>query len=356
MEKLKKERLEFVDLARGLAVIFMIAVHVLMVYSNNTVKESPFGIIIEFMGGPPAAPVFMFLMGLSFVYSSKRDLKTSVFRGGKIFLTGYILNFFRAVLPIYVFRKFVPELLNDLGVENISFVSLLSIVDILQLAGLSIIILSLIRELNINRYFVLSAAAVISLISPVLWGIKTDQPFLALVLELMWGNNPVGGLVENTVSFPLFPWMVFPLLGYSFGVFLNESTNKERVLLFSLLPGGISFLAGLALIVNNFYYHFNDYYHARIGSMLFMSGFIMIWLYICNFLVRQIKKSPVLKGIYYLSRTVTNIYFIQWIIIMWGICIFKVNKGTADTILIMSVIFTTTLLVNYAIYKFLIKL
>lgn len=226
---------------------------------------------------------------------------------------------------------------------------MLNIVDILQLAGLSIIILDFIRELNINRYFVLSAAAVVSLISPVLWDIKTDQPFLIFILELMWGNNPVGGFVENTVAFPLFPWVVFPLLGYSFGVFLNESTNKERVLLYSLLPGGISFLGGLALIANNFNYHFNDYYHARIGSMLFMSGFIMIWLYICNFLVRQIKASPVLNGIYYLSRTVTNIYFIQWIVIMWGIAFWGVNKGTADTILIMSVMFVFALFVNYRV-------
>ena len=36
MEKIKRERLEFVDLARGMAVIFMIAVHVLMVYANTT--------------------------------------------------------------------------------------------------------------------------------------------------------------------------------------------------------------------------------------------------------------------------------------------------------------------------------
>ncbi|OPL09890.1 MAG: hypothetical protein AVO34_12720 [Firmicutes bacterium ML8_F2] len=57
MEKIKRERLEFVDLARGMAVIFMIAVHVLMVYANNTVKESPFGVVVEFLGGPPAAPV-----------------------------------------------------------------------------------------------------------------------------------------------------------------------------------------------------------------------------------------------------------------------------------------------------------
>ena len=190
MEIIKRERLEFVDLARGIAVIFMIAVHVLMVYANNTVKESPFGVIVEFLGGPPAAPVFMFLMGLSFIYASKKDLKASIFRGLKMILAGYILNFFR-VLPIYALNEFAPEFLIGSGIENISYVTLITIVDILQLAGLSIIILALIREFKLNKYIVLSTAIVISLISPMLWGINTNNPLINFVFDLFWGDNPV---------------------------------------------------------------------------------------------------------------------------------------------------------------------
>ena len=282
MEKIKRERLEFVDLARGMAVIFMIAVHVLMVYANNTVKESPFGVIVEFLGGPPAAPVFMFLMGLSFIYASKKDLKASLLRGLKIFLGGYILNFFRAVLPMYTLNEFAPEFLNGSGFENISYITLLTIVDILQLAGLSIIILALVREFKLNKYIVLSTAIVISLISPILWGINTNNPLINFAFDLFWGDNPASGFIENTVSFPLFPWVAFPLLGYFFGTMITESGSKDRVLLYSLIPGGVSFIVGLALLVNNFDYHFNDYYHARIGSMLAMSGFIVIWLFLCN--------------------------------------------------------------------------
>jgi len=87
-----KKRLDAVDLARGLAIVFMIAVHMLEVYADKYVQNSIFGGIIEFLGGPPAAPVFMMLMGLSFMYSRKKDLKTSIIRGVKIFLLGYLLN------------------------------------------------------------------------------------------------------------------------------------------------------------------------------------------------------------------------------------------------------------------------
>lgn len=61
-----KQRLDAVDLARGLAVLFMILVHTLEVYAHPAVANSPFGETIKFFGGPPAAPVFMMLMGLFF--------------------------------------------------------------------------------------------------------------------------------------------------------------------------------------------------------------------------------------------------------------------------------------------------
>ena len=54
----QNNRLMAIDLARGLAVFFMIAVHTLEVFASQEVKNSVFGQIIEFLGGPPAAPVF----------------------------------------------------------------------------------------------------------------------------------------------------------------------------------------------------------------------------------------------------------------------------------------------------------
>jgi uncharacterized membrane protein len=356
MEKIKRERLEFVDLARGIAVIFMIAVHVLMVYANSTVKESHFGVIVEFLGGPPAAPVFMFLMGLSFIYASKKDLKASIFRGLKIFLAGYILNFFRAVLLKYTLNEFAPEFLIGSSFENISYITLLTIVDILQLAGLSIIILALVREFKLNKYIVLSTTIVISLISPMLWGINTNNPLINFVFDLFWGDNPVSGFIENTVAFPLFPWVAFPLLGYFFGTMLTESGSKDKVLLYSLIPGGVSFIVGLALLANNFDYHFNDYYHARIGSMLFMSGFIVIWLFLCNVLVRQIKSNPIFNGVYYLSKSVTNIYFIQWVVIMWGIVFWGDDLGMAETVLVMIFVFGLSIMIDHGVVYFKNKL
>ena len=95
----QNKRLLSIDLARGLAVFFMIAVHTLEVFASPEVINSVFGQIIEFFGGPPAAPVFMTLMGFSFIYSTKSGLKPKLLRGFKIFLAGYLLNIIRGVVP-----------------------------------------------------------------------------------------------------------------------------------------------------------------------------------------------------------------------------------------------------------------
>jgi uncharacterized membrane protein len=97
----QNNRLLSIDLARGLAVFFMIAVHTLEVFVNQDVKNWIFGQIIEFFGGPPAAPVFMTLMGFSFIYSRKSELKPKLLRGFKIFLSGYILNIIQWIIIIW---------------------------------------------------------------------------------------------------------------------------------------------------------------------------------------------------------------------------------------------------------------
>lgn len=112
----QNNRLLSIDLARGLAVFFMIAVHTLEVFGNSEVKNSIFGQIVQFLGSTPAAPVFLTLVGFSFIYSKKSGLKPKLWRGFKIFLSGYVLNIMRGVIPFWVstylkldFLKFISK-------------------------------------------------------------------------------------------------------------------------------------------------------------------------------------------------------------------------------------------------------
>ena len=77
------------DIARGLAVLFMIAVHVLRSFSKEIVIYSFGGTIVNALGGPPAAPVFMFIFGAGIVYSKKSDSKILLKRGLLIIIAVY---------------------------------------------------------------------------------------------------------------------------------------------------------------------------------------------------------------------------------------------------------------------------
>ncbi len=168
----QQERVYAVDLARGLAVGFMIWVHVLLTYSTPEVVNSIFGIIIGFLGSPPAAPVFMTLMGLSFYYSRNKDLKSGIRRGLQIILFGYLLNFFRGVLPVYMTGLLSPSKAAGIPAAVADYTDAFLELDILQFAGLAFIVMSLIRYCKVNKYVLLFLALVIAVISPYMWAFR----------------------------------------------------------------------------------------------------------------------------------------------------------------------------------------
>ena len=77
----RRERVRAFDLAAGLAVFFMILVHVLWHWGAPDTWTSPIGQVISFLGGPTAAPVFMFLMGASLAFSSRTSFRSLAIRG-----------------------------------------------------------------------------------------------------------------------------------------------------------------------------------------------------------------------------------------------------------------------------------
>jgi uncharacterized membrane protein len=337
----QNNRLLSIDLARGLAVFFMIAVHTLEVFANQEVKNSVFGQIISFLGGPPAAPIFMTLMGFSFIYSSKSELKPKLFRGFKIFLTGYLLNILRGVIPFSLASYLNMDVVKTFPIEKFNEYTILTTVDILQFAGIALMIMSIIQALNINKYLILVSAFLISMISPFLWGIKIDLPIIDQVLELFWGDQPIEfSFIANKIAFPVFPWLTFPLLGMFLGDTMKNANDQNRTFKHFGIGGILVLLIGVAISYNNAEYHFNDYYHSRQGAMLFMCGFVIFWLYINKLIIDKVPKNKLFELLFKWSNGVTNIYFAQWIIIIWSIAFFGINQSSFVTIIFLILTFT----------------
>jgi uncharacterized membrane protein len=337
----QNNRLLSIDLARGLAVFFMIAVHTLEVFASQEVKNSVFGQIIEFLGGPPAAPVFMTLMGFSFIYSRKSVLKPRLLRGFKIFLSGYILNILRGVIPFTLSTQLEMDIAKTFPLEKLNAYTILTTVDILQFAGVALIIMALIQEFKINKYVILFSAFLISMLSPFLCGFNINIPVIDQIFELFWGDQPIGfSFIDNKIAFPIFPWLSFPLLGMFLGDTIKNTNNQNRTFKHFGIGGIVVLLIGIAISYNNIEYHFNDYYHSRQGAMLFMCGFVVFWIYITKIAIDKLPMNKLFELLFKWSNGVTNIYFIQWIIIIWSIGFLGINKSSFTTIIILILTFT----------------
>ena len=59
----KPLRNQTADLLKGIAVLLMIQVHVIELFSTDAINSSRIGHILLFLGGPPVAPVFAVIFG-----------------------------------------------------------------------------------------------------------------------------------------------------------------------------------------------------------------------------------------------------------------------------------------------------
>ena len=335
------------DIAKGLAVIFMIAVHVLEEFSNEQVVLSPFGMIIEFLGGPPAAPVFMFLLGTGIVYSSKFESFLLFKRGIIIFFGGYILNIFRGTLPSLI----AYSLTKDNLLVYQSFIEFVS-VDILQFAGLTLIYFAIVKKLRLNLRGILATAFLFCIIN-IFVNMKIDNLFFASFCSLIWGANEIS-------YFPFLSWIIYPIVGYCFGTFLIRCKDKTKFYLILLIVGlffllcfgfTIIGLFGIDLGMNDEY----SYYHHNIwGNIVFLS-FVIVWISFMFFISKGlvgILKSFVIRW----SKNVTEIYFIHWIIIGYlSIFIYSKKCGLICSILITIILFIVSDVLAVGYLKFISK-
>lgn len=126
------------DLLKGFVVFLIGPVHILETFNDYPGRESLFGKILLLLGGPFGVPIFMMVMGY-FVASSKKRTAQNVLRGVLIFILGILLNIglnFNLLLKIWI--------------DDWQFDLLQSIfgIDIFFLAGLSIIVLSVLKAIN----------------------------------------------------------------------------------------------------------------------------------------------------------------------------------------------------------------
>ena len=71
------------DLLKGVTVILMVQVHLVELFAQQQIFNSYMGSVLLFLGGPPAPPVFMAVMGY-FIAFRNSNISKSILRGLKL--------------------------------------------------------------------------------------------------------------------------------------------------------------------------------------------------------------------------------------------------------------------------------
>lgn len=291
------------DLLKGFAVLFMIQVHLMEFFAKQEISDSLIGKISMFLGGPPAAPLFMAVMGY-FIAKSKKELSYNLKRGILLFAGGLLLNVglnFNILLKIYN------------GTYNINPLHYIFGVDILLLAGMSIIVISMLRPvLNIHPVIPL----IISFAVVVLGGLlpvfsSGNYDFLSIVNSFLYSNY-------SWSYFPLLPWLSYPLIGFAFYTLrfytpgfirLNKHIRILIViiwLLFVFISRDYAF--GITFDLNTYYHHDVQFFF---WTIIFLAGFA----FFSSSIEKYYGTKTILTYIKWLGENVTAAYVFQWLII-----------------------------------------
>lgn len=309
-----KRRVWSLDFAKGFALIFVVIIHILDNLSSQEVLDTPIAYGIFVFGRLVGSVVFMFLMGVALSISSRANLKGGIKRGLEVMLIGYVLNFLRGTLPVWLSLQSGKYTLAE--IEPYTPLYLLREFDILPFAGLALIILATIRHFFKKPLHWMVIGMIVLLITPFLRKISTDIPIIDFFTSHIWGT-------EKPIYFPLLPWLAYPIIGMIYGHYLIDAKNKT---LFTWRSVGIGIIlmaittpmlfidpqyASLAL-----HETFFTFRNTAIGAVWYM-GFVSLWMGFCFFLVENIPDNILFRRFYYWSKNVTTFYCIQWIIIGW---------------------------------------
>ncbi len=303
-----------IDLAKAVSVIWMILVHVdEECYKNIDFApglETWINLLIEFVGGPLAAPVFMLAMGIGLAYSKNQAPRANAARGVKLVGQGYLLNIARGTIPCFVFALlYNSKNLQYQGIEE------LLCLDILHFAGLTFVFFAIVKHFRLNDILI----ALIALAMLVVGSYLTPHPNMELIS--VW---PGYFAYQNSLTpFPLLVWLIYPVTGYLFGKVLLRVADKKRFYSRLLAGGTVLCPCIAALLVWRGYalpglFVDDAMYGQNTIKVFWILSIAAIWcglLYFVSLALGRIK--PVTRLVAFMSKKINAIFITQWILIGW---------------------------------------
>lgn len=140
--------------------------------------------------------------------------------------------------------------------------------------------------------------------------------------------------------------VVLPLIGMAFGVVYKASDDHDALFNKIFGPSVLLLAVGSVITITNFKFHIGDYFRSGPGAVIWITGFVGLWLwfnnkYLNRFVVMtEMPYRKALDFICYMGRATTKVYLIHWILLTWSAALFGYEtQGYTGTIILM-IVFT----------------
>jgi uncharacterized membrane protein len=296
------------DLLKALAIISMILCHCVIqlgLHQPGHEQDVCYWIGDYFFGTYMAvAHAFMFAMGVGIVYSRKSSPAGLIRRGIRLYILGFVLNFFRygiyALIDGLIEGEFMAETVYALIVQ-----------DILHFAGLALIATGLFKRLKLKENHIFIIGVILSAIG---------GPLAFTVQGSYVANYFLGHFIVTTEEcscFVFFNWYVFVGAGLLFGTILQRTEDRDRLYGRLLCAAGPVMALYLVLTVafGPLFLTKNGWYYG--SSLPEAAGLLSIDLTLLCAFHFLLKKADASRFSVFItmSRNVKEIYCIHWCIL-----------------------------------------
>ena len=308
-----------VDITKAFVIFFLATIHCFVECSTD--KQLWGGLPYFFdsiLGGPWAAPMFIFSMGIGLAFTTRNKASDLLRRGIHIMMIGLILNVCRFLIPSLVGYGITHD--ADFYISKLPYLFFGN--DLLQFASLAMLLMALLKYLKLTPWKIFLTALVINIVSMFFNGLYLDNMTLNVILGHFIGIDNGAELVVS--DFPVFIWFLMYAGGLVFGTYLKNWTVEQKVKFYKTVSFPC-FIVTTVIYVIEYKKGFgmmggpgaNVFYHLTTPEVFLCIGteFAMLG---CCYLICKMLPEKMMKIIEQISRAVTSVYFIQWILVWWA--------------------------------------
>ena len=302
-----------VDIAKAEMVLMLPFIHCIIECTSEEDLCSGIPYLFDtIIGGPFSAPMYLFAMGIGFVYSRRSTAEQLLSRGLTLIGVVYLCNTCRFLIPYLIGYKIsgdTEQFIDPLFCRWLGN-------DVLLFAGLTIIALAAFRYFKLSDRTIIGIAAAFTLATNVIGDVDVHSMFGNIFLGYLTGTDDATGLIVS--DFPLLIWLIIPMAGMMFGKVLIRVKDKDAfyrlVSPIPLIIAAVYFPIGIHFGWGMFGEGQNCYYHMRVWDVFICLcldlGMFGVWHVLSRFMGNW-RKAFLTE----VSRNITSIYCIHWVFV-----------------------------------------